>query len=411
MQNNSSAQLNVRHFPIKDRWCLHSYYTLNPYAPDGSGRILVAAADLAAKSGEVLILSPEGKVEQAFGRHALTPSFWHTGFWQSWSSDGRFIYYQSGTETEPTVTRHELSSQTSITVAGDMEGIPPSGEPGFACDHGLLYAAGYGDPEGRYRPEKAIVPFQQRDRHGISVIDFTAATSQLKLSTAQILEMHPDRDRLLAEDRKIAQALGTGEGLTLMTYCVRWNPQGTRCLFYFGNHCVDKRRGEPRIASVFTADRNLQDIRLAIDLSFERRGVHWGWQPDGETLIGYSSQEKSPQQYCLAQVRYDGSNYRELAKHASGGHPSVSPANDDLIVTDEGTSQGGAVVFIARSSGQEIARVPLPKFIGKTEPAGRNAQRICHHPVFSPDGSRVLCNTLPGKNAALAEIRLPEAWY
>lgn len=410
MQNPSAVQLDVRSLPVKDRWCLHSYYTLCPYAPDGSGRILAAGADIASASAEVLVLSSEGEVKNAFGRHAPTSSFWHTGFWQSWSPDARFVYYQSGSQMEPSVTRYELSSRKSITVAGDMEGIPPSGEPGFACDHGLLYAAGYGDSEERYRPEMAIVPFQQRDRHGISLIDFTTATSRLRLSTAQILEMHPNRDQLLAEDRRMAQALGPGEGLTLMTYCVRWNPQGTRCLFYFGNHCVDRRRGEPRIASVFTANRNLEDIQLAIDLSFGRRGVHWGWQPDGETLIGYGPRADNPEQCCLAQVRYDGSDYRELSEHASGGHPSVSPVNNDLIVTDEGTAQGGAVLFISRKSGQEIGRVSLPKFCGPSEPPGRNAQRICHHPVFSPDGSRVLCNTLPGTNATLAEIRLPATW-
>jgi hypothetical protein len=49
-------------FRVENRWCVHSYYTLCPYAPDGSGRLLLAGADLATNQGEVLILSSEGEV-------------------------------------------------------------------------------------------------------------------------------------------------------------------------------------------------------------------------------------------------------------------------------------------------------------------------------------------------------------
>ncbi|GHB92809.1 hypothetical protein [Cerasicoccus arenae] len=400
--------LGARTLSVEGRWCLHSYYSLCPYAPDGSGRILIAGVDLENGQGEVMILSPDAKVLDRFGRNDVTPSFWHTGFWQSWSPDARFVYFQSGDEMNPQVIRRELSTGIEVQVSGDLEGIPPSGEPGLSCLHGLLYAAGYGHPERLYRPELATVPFQARDKHGISSLDFKKATTSLLLSTNGILEIHPDRDRLHREDHIIRERLGPDEGLTLMTYCVRWNRQGTRCLFYFGNHCVDKRRGEPKITYVFTADRNLQDIHLALDLSFGRPGVHWAWQPDGERLIGYGPRLDVPGKIALAEVRYDGTGYRILSDHASGGHPTVSPVNDDLIVTDEGTPEGGAVLFISRQSGKEITRVALPKFVGERELPGRNANRICHHPVFSQDGSRVLCNSLPGRFAQLFEMEPPQ---
>lgn len=408
--NTNADVLPVRHFPVADRWCLHSYYSLCPYAPDGSGRIVIAGGEPDKGEGEVLVLSADGEVLDRFGRHAVTPSFWHTGFWQSWSQDARYVYYQSGTDQAPQVTRRELASGVEVRVDEDLEGIPPSGEPGFSCSHSLLYAAGYGDKENRYRPELAVVPFQERTRHGISRLDFGPPTSSLVLSTEAILELHPDRDRLREEDGKMRERLGNAqEGLTLMTYCVRWNRQGTRCLFYFGNHCVDKRRGEPKIAYVFTADRELKDVRLALDMSFERRGVHWAWQPDGERLIGYGPRLEAPGKTALAEVRYDGSDYRILSSHCSGGHPSVSPADDDLLVTDEGCADGkGAVVFISRQSGQEISRVTLPKYIGDKEPPGRNPLRVCHHPVFSHDGTRILCNSLAGQYAKLVEIQVPD---
>ncbi len=392
--------------PVENRWCVHSYYSLCPYAPDGSGRILVGGADPDTGEGEVIILSPEGSVLDRFGLQPVLPSFWHTGFWQSWSADCRYVYYQSGTGLNPEVVRRELATGIEVRVSGDMEGIPPSGEPGLSCNHGLLYAAGYGDAEGRYRPELASVPFQARDQHGISIVDFDQGMSSMGLSTADILQQHPDREKIMQADEAVRERLGPDEGLTLMTYCVRWNPQGTRFLFYFGNHCVDKRRGEPKLAYVFTANRDLTDIHLAMDMSFDRRGVHWAWQPDGERLIGYGPRPEDPMQTGLAEVRYDGSDYRLLSEHASGGHPSVSPIDDDLIVTDEGTLEGGAVLFISRKTGQETARIALPKFVGASEPKGRNPMRICHHPVFSHDGKRILFNSLPGKYSQVNELEI-----
>ncbi|MCF7837299.1 MAG: hypothetical protein K9N49_01590 [Candidatus Marinimicrobia bacterium] len=389
---------------VKDRWCLHSYYTLCPYAPDGSGRLLLAGADLATNQGEVLILAPDGEELDRFGKHPVTPSFWHTACWQSWSPDSRFVYYQAGTLQAPITVRRELATGAEIRLAGDLEGIPPSGEPGISCSHGLLYAAGYGD--NKWKPDEAPVPFLERRRHGMSEVRFDPPAEKLILSTQDILDRHPERDRLLAAEKDLQGRLGAQEGLTLMTYCVRWNRQGTRFLFYFGNHCVVRARGEPRVAYIFTADRDLTDIRLALDISFDRRGVHWGWQPDGEMLIGYGPRPDGQPGTCLAEVRWDGTDYRMLSEHDSGGHPSASPRDHDLLVSDHDGPAHDNVVFISRRSGEILERVPLPKFIGDREPRGRNPLRVCHHPVFNLTGDRLLCNSLPNQFATPVEIQL-----
>jgi len=400
---HSFMMYRLHPYPIPDRWCVHGYYTLCPYAPDGSGRILLAAADPDTGMGEVWVISPEGEPLDRTGSIPVTTSFWHTGFWQSWSPDARYITFQSGDMMRPRTTRRELASGEEVTVKGDVEGVPPSGDPAISCSHGLLYAAGYGD--GKWKPEQAPVPFLERERHGISTIRFDPPREDLVLSTQAILDRHPDRERILAADREIRLRLGPGEGATLMTYCVRWNRQGTRFLFYFGNHCVVKERGEPKLAYVFTSDRGMKDIRLALDLSFDKRGVHWGWQPDGETLIGYGPRPDGQPGTCLAEVRYDGTGYQMLSEHCSGGHSSVCPADNDLIVTDEGGPDGhGHVVFISRQSREE-ERVPLPRYLGEKEASGRNPLRVCHHPVFNHSGDRLLCNALPGRHAVLTEIR------
>lgn len=397
-------KLSRRVFPVENRWCLHSYYSLCPYAPDGSGRILMAGADRDSGMGEIFVLSPGGELLNRFGQLPVQPSFWHTAFWQSWSPDARFIYYQGGSFNQPRIIRHDLVSGKKDSLPGEFDGAPPSGDPIFSCAHSMLYAAGYGD--NRYKPETSPVPFQARDRHGISRLSFDRPGEELLLSTEQILATHPQRDRIRAADREIRNRLGPNEGLTLMTYCVRWNRSGTRCLFFFGNHCVVKSRGEPKINCIFTADRSLGDVRLVLDLSFGLRGVHWAWQGDDEHLIGYGPTPDDPTGMCLAEVRYDGTGYRRLSDHRSGGHPSTSPADPDLIVTDEHIPGKGAVVFLSKKNGAEVGRVELPKYLGESEPPGRNPLRVCHHPVFNRTGDRVLCNSLPGHDAVLTEIHL-----
>jgi hypothetical protein len=394
-----------RGMPIADRWCVHAYYTLRPWAPDGSGRLLVAGADLAAQQGYVYILDKDGEVLDHFSGGGIESNFYHTGRWQTWSPDCRFVYYASGTWSVPQITRRELATGTELTIPGDMEGGPPDGEPIVSGLLGMLYAAGYG--EGKYQPQRAPVPFAARDRHGLFEHRFDPAASSLRLSVSDILDNHPQRDMLKAADKAMRDRLGANEGLTLMAYCVRWNQRGDRFLFFFGNHNVVKERGEPRLAYVFTAKRDFSDIHLAVDISLGRRGVHWGWHPDGEHLVGYGPDPDDGSRMCLAQVRYDGSDYRRISRHDSGGHPSVSPANYDLAVTDTG-GHPGQVVFIDVKSDRILEIVRLPRVNVATEPLGRNPFRVCHHPVFSRDGKTVLVNTLPGRDATLVELNLAE---
>ena len=395
----------ARPVTVPDRWCIHSYYTVSPYAPDGSGRLLLAGADLDRGIGEVFVLAPGGEVLHRFGANPVHSGFFHTGFWQTWGPGGRSVYYQSGTLEESRIVRRDLETGREMALAGDMEGAPPDGEPIVSGLMGMLYAAGYG--EGVYRPEAAPVPFQARERHGLFEYSFDPPSSRLRLSVAEILERHPQRDLLLRADRDVKDRHGERDGLTLMAYCVRWSPDGSRLLFYFGNHCTVPERGEPRIAYVFTADRSLGEIHLALDLSFGRKGVHWSWHPDGVHLVGYGPDPDEPSRMCLAQVRYDGTGYRRISRHASGGHPSVSPADHRLLVTDTG-GQPGEVLFIDTVRDRVVQSYKLPRRNTPKEPPGRNRHRVCHHPVFDRTGRRVLVNTLPGEHAVPCELPVPE---
>ncbi len=399
-------ELTAEAISTPDLWTLHSYYTLCPWAPDDSGRLLLSGADREAGTGEVLVLSAAGEIENRIGPIPLTESYWHTGFWQTWGPDAKSIYYQAGTLRAPVMVRHDLTTGTELRLDGGMQGAPPDGEPIISALIGMLYGAGYGTRV--YNPELFPIPVQQRDAHGLFEYAFDPPSRKLMLTVQEVLDQHPERERLLAADAETAARLGPGERLTLMLYCLRWNRQGTRCLFFFGNHCVVKERGEPRIAYVMTADRDFSETHLAVDISFDRRGVHWGWQADGEHLLGYGP-DPDDGKVCLCGVRHDGTGCRKLSSHASGGHPSTCPANPHLVVTDE-SSIPGRVVFIDTRTDTEIASCSPGRVFGPTEPPGRNPFRVCHHPVFSSDGRQVLVNTMnAGGHEPLAQAALIDA--
>lgn len=395
----------LRRLSPEGEWCVHSYYTLCPYAPDGSGRLLLSGADLDGNVTHVYIISPEGEVLARFGEGKPDTNFYHTGSWQTWSPDARYVYYQGGDMKTPLICRYEVATGETVALAGDMEGAPPFGDPITSGFLGMLYAAGYGD--GHYYPEMAPIPFEARDQHGLFRFSVEEGKQELALSVNDILDMHPQKDKILSAEQAFIAQSGNREGFTLMAYCVRWSPTGDRFLFYFGNHCVDKRRGEPKLSYVFTAKRDLTDIHLAVDLSFGKPGVHWGWHPDGKHLVGYASHPDNDMKMCLCSVRYDGSDFKMISRHASGGHPSVSPIDYNLLVTDEATSPG-RVVFIDLTTDTEVGSYTLPRTFGDKIPAGRNLQKICHHPIFAPDGKKIVVNILPERNSMVCELNVIE---
>jgi hypothetical protein len=403
--------VNIKKLPIKSGgkikplWTVHSYYTMNPYAPDGSGRILCAGCDLESGLAEVMIIDRDGYLLDSFGCQRVSAIFFHTGFWQSWGENGKYVYYQSsdGDVRNPKITMRELDSGREYTLDADMEGVPCFGEPYVYGLSGMYYAAGYGD--GKYHPDECPVPFNDRKNHGLFMASVKDRKKRLVLSIDDIISIHPLKDKLLEADKDF------DGGLTLMVYCARYSRDGRYVMFHFGNHCVDKRRGEPHLSSIFTGqvskDGNIYDINYALDLNYEKNGVHWSWDNNGG-LLGYykGSPDKKT---VLAGIDRDGGNFRVISDFQfTGGHPSVSPRNRSLIVTDGAYNRMGKVLFI--ENGKPVNEIVLPKFNyeganGKI-PAGRNRYFVCHHPVFNHDGSRILVNTLPGENAELCEIEI-----
>ena len=406
--------------PVENKWCIHAYYTMCPYAPDGSGRILFSTSDNETGKTKICIMSSDGEILNEFGDETAESNFYHTGNWQTWSADARYVYYQGGNMADPVICRYDTKSGETVKMKGDMEGAPPFGEPIISGFLGMLYAAGYAD--GNYYPEKAPIPFHERDKHGLFRFDVEKNSYELAISVNDILKFHPQKDLILSEEEKYIAQTGNKEGFTLMAYCVRWNPTGYRFLFYFGNHCVDKKRKEPKLSYVFTSDRDMKDIRMALDMSFDKSGLHWGWHPDGEHLIGYIGDAENSGKLCISSVRYDGNDLKRISRHSSGGHSSVCPTDYNLLVTDEFCADEipgelydkalykkhnllpGRVVFIDLRTDTEVCSYVLPRVNGSVEPAGRNRFRICHHPVWSADGNKVLVNVLPGDNAVLCEI-------
>ncbi len=391
-----------RAFRLPGLWSVLSYYTQSPEAPDSSGRILVAGADLKTRQGSVYVLNSTGEILHQFGTHPVESGFFHTGFWQTWSPDCRYVYFQSGSLKKPEISRYELATGRTESLTGDMEGAPPDGEPLVGALMGMLYAAGYG--YGRYMPEIAPVPFEERDHHGVLEYDFQKRERKIRLSVNDFLSINPDRERLEEWDRELRGRNHTPAGLTLMCYCVRWSPDASRMLIHFGNHCVDPARGEPKILYLYTCRRDFSDLRLALDLC--RGGVHWSFQPDNTHLVGYATLPGTKHS-CMASVRYDGTDLHKLCSSSSGGHPSVSRLNPQIGVTD--SSGTGNVEFWDLKNDRLLASSCFPHAVsGEAFGVLRNEFRICHHPVFSRDGKSLFINILENGLSHVAELHVPE---
>ncbi len=395
---------NVKPTALLDKWCVHAYYTICPWAPDGSGRLLFAAADLDTKTNRIYVADKDGKILHSFAESACTSSFWHTGRFQTWSPDAKYVYYQGGTVSAPLTVKHNIETGEEFFACGNMEGAPPFGEPIIGGAQGMLYAAGYGT--GCYRPEESPYPFGARDKHGLFRFHFGGGREELVLSAADVLAAHPKRDELLLLDKEMQRKLGGECGLTLMCYCVRYNMQGNRFLFYFGNHC--QARKEPKISYVFTCNADFTNLRLAVDMC-GASGYHFSWHPDGERLIGYGPHPKDRKKACLVTVNYDGSDYRVISDH-NAGHPSVCPTDYDLIASDDrievNGKKTGRVVLICAQTGKIEQEYFIENRNNNEETSIRNEHWVCHHPVFDRDGKRLLVNSLSGRNACLLEIKL-----
>ncbi|WP_200837603.1 hypothetical protein [Ruania rhizosphaerae] len=394
----------MRRISVPGLWLVHAYYTVSPYRPDGSGMILAACADLERGESHVVVLDSDGHEVDRFGTGPTDNSFFHTGRWQTWSADGSAVFYGSATPDSPRFFRRDLHTGAEDVVEGSMDGGTPNDGPLLSGLLGMLQASNH---HGSYHPDLSPVPIQERDAHGLFEYSLDPPSARLRLSAAEVLAQHPDGDRIREADEEARARLGADDGLTLLVFCVRWSPDGSRLLFFYGNNGVPADRGEPRIKDVVTLRSDLTDLHVPVNLSHGRRGVHWSWQPDNERLIGYGPDPDDPDAMCLAEVRYDGSGYRRISPHSSGGHPSVSPTDPDLIVTDH-YPPDGRVCFISRENGQVLATTPLPLSSGSDYPPGRSPHRIDAHPVFHPSGGTVLCNSLPGPDAALIEIAVPQ---
>ncbi len=394
-------------FSIAERWCVLGYYTACHYAPDGSGRILLAGTDLETGIGHVYILAPSGEILERFGDRRVTDDFFHVGFTQQWSYDGKSVYYQyfeDALYSQPRLVRRDLLTGQEDIIHGHTENVPPPGAPLLSGNLPMLYASGYCDLV--YHPELAPVPFQAREDHGLFEYSWDSSTPELRLSVAEILERHPERDTLASLDAEVKRRHGKADGLTLMLYCVRWNSSGTRCLFYFGNHLVSSVREEPRVGYVFTANSDLEDLHLVVDLSFGRPGNHWSWHPNGECVIGNGPDPTDPTKSSIVQVSHEGTDYRRLSHYTGGGHPSISPTDHKLLVTDNYGYPDGEVVFIDLEDGEVIQRHAFPRATRSLP--GRHRFQCNHHPSFSRDGSRVLINALLGSYAYVCEIGAPQ---
>ncbi len=104
-------------------------------------------------------------------------------------------------------------------------------------------------------------------------------------------------------------------------------------------------------------------------------------------------------------IRYDGSGLRKISESRTMGHPSISPADYNTMVTDDYLPVSNVNFYDLKSGGIKQT-INIPRINTEKEMPGRNRYRICTHPVFSDDGKKLLVNCLSGEYASVREYVL-----
>ena len=159
---------------------------------------------------------------------------------------------------------------------------------------------------------------------------------------------------------------------------------------------------------ILTANADLSNIKVALNLCKDHIGVHWSYQPDGKRLIGYGYRPTGEKPNCLMEVNEDGTGYHPLSTSTiGGGHPSRHPFLDHLVMTDRYQGELDHFCMIDLRTDRVVWNFAVPEANGVVE-SGRNPSHVDNHPVFSRDGRSVWLNRMENGLAQLVRVDIPE---
>lgn len=389
MATNPDAGFRIERLTHDDRENVHTYFKVCPWSPDGE-KLLYFSYAPGADRGEVRLMNVDGGEPRVLGE---TPAFTlHSGADQMWADAGRKVVW-SAEAGEPEITVHDLASGGEVRFPGRV--IPYCGP----LETQLLDIA---SPDYDERGE-----ITSEDVPGIYLLNLDGTGRRCLATLDDLLDANPKGDamrtsrlefRLGAEFRpdheKVVLFLVTRESVLVRDYYL-CNLDGSELEFMgaLGMHIIY----HPNCREIISlAKSGMTPLGMFPD--------HVGAKPHRALYSRLASYDTVTREMrFLSEHRVTG----------SGGHPAPSP-DGRFIVLDYYPAPGRAGILLYDTK-QDTMR-ELASFEMQDRRAGLSAPdefarrgKMNPHPVFSPDGSKVLYNSDETGTTQLYQIHLPSS--
>ncbi|MCB1884406.1 MAG: PD40 domain-containing protein [Geminicoccaceae bacterium] len=372
--------------------CMHTFFDVCPLSP--SGRYLAVTrlpfehrAPLPGDVAEVCVVDLEAQT--------LTPVH-RTGGWalqlganlQWHPTSDRFLYANDLVNGRGVGVGIDLEAREARTYAAPFYAIDPGGKAMFgpALDLVNRTQAGYGVPEP-FLDRRQLGPGASANE-GLWRTDLETGRVDLFLSVAEIVAAQPDRDLL----RRGRNAL----------FHTKIGPDGRRLFQVLRSNDLPDRPGVWR-ARIVTFDADGNDLRLALPMeAWDRGGHHPSWLPDGDRIL-MNLVPEGESSLRFVRFRHDGTGLETVGAERGSGHPSLRPSGrwllTDAYLNEGFGSPGGTaplrLIDLEHGEARTLAEVDCG-------PPGLGSRRCDPHPVWSPDGRRIVANAMvEGRRAVL----------